>query len=336
MGREQGRERTIHCAGRKASGRTRGRTATEAQKEVAREKKDELDDALGDLNRSTNRLRRKFDPLDKWIETRPQVETVLDDARKINQVMVRGKYGTQAERYWGVLRTAVNDLARCYNLTPLGDEGFPSFATSCTGWSDVTETPGCQRRRPPLGSRLRGLHRSDDSCLSSTWCHCARCRSRVSAARPRRAPRNRGSPGSGSSSPSPRRPRGRAPAHRPAPRGPAPAGAVAVSAPRRSSRRRRTSASCRPPCGRRCRRGRRRRRRCRFARRRCCRRARCWLIAAPPSLALGHARRVAGDVVGVRARWWPTDRRAATPVVPQLPYTFEPCRVAPYVPVRGL
>lgn len=104
----------------KASGRTRGRTATESQKEVAREKKDELDDALGDLNRSTNRLRRKFDPTDKWLETRPQVENVLDDARKINQVMVRGKYGTQAERYWGVLRSAVNDLARCYNLTPLG------------------------------------------------------------------------------------------------------------------------------------------------------------------------------------------------------------------------
>ena len=45
---------------------------------------------------------------------------VLEDARKINQVLVRGKYGTQAERYWAVLRTAVNDLARCYNLTPLG------------------------------------------------------------------------------------------------------------------------------------------------------------------------------------------------------------------------
>jgi hypothetical protein len=104
----------------KASGRTRGRTATQAQKDVAREKKDELDDALGDLNRSTNRLRRKFDPTDKWMETRPQVEKVLDDGRKINQVMVRGKYGTQAERYWAVLRESINDLARCYNLTPLG------------------------------------------------------------------------------------------------------------------------------------------------------------------------------------------------------------------------
>ncbi len=52
--------------------------------------------------------------------TTRQVDSVLDDARKINQTMVRGKYGTQAERYWGVLRTAINDLARCYNLTPLG------------------------------------------------------------------------------------------------------------------------------------------------------------------------------------------------------------------------
>ncbi len=72
-----------------------------------------------DLNQSTNRLRRKFDPTDKWLETRPQVENVMDDARKINQVLVRGKYGTQAERYWAVLRESINDLARCYNLTPL-------------------------------------------------------------------------------------------------------------------------------------------------------------------------------------------------------------------------
>ena len=105
-----------------ANGKSRrgGKTATESQKETAREKKDDLDDALSDLNMSTNRLRRKFDPTDKWLETRPQVENVLEDARKINQVLVRGKYGTQAERYWSVLRASINDLARCYNLTPLG------------------------------------------------------------------------------------------------------------------------------------------------------------------------------------------------------------------------
>ena len=104
----------------KGSGRTRGKTATDSQKAAANEKKDDLDGALSDLNKSTNRLRRKFDPTDKWMETRPQVEKVLDDARRINQVLVRGKYGSQAERYWSVLRANINDLARCYNLTPLG------------------------------------------------------------------------------------------------------------------------------------------------------------------------------------------------------------------------
>jgi hypothetical protein len=103
----------------KEAGRTRGRTATESQKDVARDKKDDLENALDDLNKSTNRLRRKFDPTDKYMETRPQVEKVLDDARNINKVLTRGKYGTQAERYWGVLRASLNDLARCYNLTPL-------------------------------------------------------------------------------------------------------------------------------------------------------------------------------------------------------------------------
>jgi hypothetical protein len=72
------------------------------------------------LNRSTNRLRRKFDATDKWMETKVQVEQVVEDGRRINQVMVRGNYGTQAERYWGVLRSAINDLARTYGVAPLG------------------------------------------------------------------------------------------------------------------------------------------------------------------------------------------------------------------------
>jgi hypothetical protein len=114
---EQGKD---NAQAAKGAGRTRGRTPTESQKEVAREKADDLDNALGDLNRSTNRLRRKFDPTDKWLETKAEVENVLDDGRKINQALVRGKYGTQAERYWAALRNAMNDLARCYNLPPLG------------------------------------------------------------------------------------------------------------------------------------------------------------------------------------------------------------------------
>jgi hypothetical protein len=115
----RGEEGKTQAQAAQSSGRTRGRTATDSQKAQARNTKDDLEDALSDLNRSTNRLRRKFDPTDKWMETRPQVERVLDDARRINQVLVRGHYGSQAERYWGVLRANINDLARCYGLTPL-------------------------------------------------------------------------------------------------------------------------------------------------------------------------------------------------------------------------
>jgi hypothetical protein len=93
---------------------------TEARKDQAKDTKDDLNDALGDINRSTNRLRRKFDATDKWMETKVQVEQVVEDGRRINQVMTKGNYGTQAERYWGVLRTAINDLARTYGVAPLG------------------------------------------------------------------------------------------------------------------------------------------------------------------------------------------------------------------------
>jgi hypothetical protein len=102
-----------------ASGRRKRQGATESQKAAASNKKDELDDALGDLNRSTNRLRRKFDPIDKWMETKREVERVVDDARKINQVVARGSYGPDAARLWAVLRTGVNDLARAYGVPPL-------------------------------------------------------------------------------------------------------------------------------------------------------------------------------------------------------------------------
>ena len=93
---------------------------TAARQDQAKRTKDELDDALGDLNRSTNCLHRRFDASSKYMETRAQMEAVMDDGRRVNQVMVRGKYGTQAERYWAALRASINDLARCYGQTPMG------------------------------------------------------------------------------------------------------------------------------------------------------------------------------------------------------------------------
>jgi hypothetical protein len=103
-----------------AQGKTTRRKATDTQKANATAKKDELDDALGDLNRSTNRLRRKFDATDKWMETKSQVQQVVDDGKRINQAVARGNYGAEAARLWAALRTGINDLARAYGIPPLG------------------------------------------------------------------------------------------------------------------------------------------------------------------------------------------------------------------------
>ena len=97
-----------------------GSSNTQARQDRAKQTKDELEDAMDDLNRSTNRLRRKFDPTSNYLETKAQMEQVMDSARRVNQVMTRGNYGSQPERYWAALRTNINDLARCYGISPMG------------------------------------------------------------------------------------------------------------------------------------------------------------------------------------------------------------------------
>ena len=102
----------------------RGQGANSANKEAGKEKasqgKDDLQNAMDDLNRTTNRLRRKFDATANYLETKVQMEQVLDSARRVNQAMTKGNNSTQAGRYWTPLRASINDLARCYNLTPMG------------------------------------------------------------------------------------------------------------------------------------------------------------------------------------------------------------------------
>jgi ABC-type transporter Mla subunit MlaD len=93
---------------------------TGTRRSQAKQTKDDLEDAMDDLDRSTNRLRRKFDPTSNYLETKAQMQQVMDSARRVNQVMTKGNYGTQAGRYWAALRANINDLARCYNLTPMG------------------------------------------------------------------------------------------------------------------------------------------------------------------------------------------------------------------------
>jgi len=70
---------------------------TQAQGNQAKQTKDDLENAMDDLDRTTNRLRRKFDATSNYLETKAQMEQVMDSARHVNQVMVKGNYGTQAQ-----------------------------------------------------------------------------------------------------------------------------------------------------------------------------------------------------------------------------------------------
>jgi len=114
------RGENAQSAANTSAGKRRSRNPTQSQKATAEAKKDDLDDALGDLNKSTNRLRRKFDATDTWMQTKSEVERVIDDGRKINQVVARGAYGTDVALLWTALRAGMNDLARAYGVTPLG------------------------------------------------------------------------------------------------------------------------------------------------------------------------------------------------------------------------
>ena len=86
------------ASAKKGGGETkRGQGADRANKgagkEQAKQSKDELQNAMDDLNRTTNRLRRKFDATANYLETKVQMEQVMDSARRVNQVVGKGKDG---------------------------------------------------------------------------------------------------------------------------------------------------------------------------------------------------------------------------------------------------
>ena len=113
------------AASAKSGGDTKRRQGADAAnkgaaKEEAKGTKDELQNAMDDLNRTTNRLRRKFDATANYLETKVQMEQVMDSARRVNQVVAKNKNDSQAGRLWTALRASINELARCYNITPLG------------------------------------------------------------------------------------------------------------------------------------------------------------------------------------------------------------------------
>src|SRR4026208_310884 len=89
-------------------------------KDQGKQTQDDIQNAMYDLNRTTNRLRRKFDATANYLETKVQMEQVLDSARRVNQVVGKGSNDGPAQSPRTASRASINDIARCYNLTPIG------------------------------------------------------------------------------------------------------------------------------------------------------------------------------------------------------------------------
>jgi hypothetical protein len=69
-----------------------------------------------DLENALDRLRRKFDRSDTWLETREEVSDVLKEARDINQLLNRVRITGKVQAAWATLRYDLNTLAGVYNL----------------------------------------------------------------------------------------------------------------------------------------------------------------------------------------------------------------------------
>ena len=101
---------------------------TEARKDQANRTKDELDNALDDLNGATNRLRRRFSPTSNYMETKSQMEDVMESARRVNQVMLRATTAVNPNVSGRHCARYINDLARLYGIPPMGVESFAPAA----------------------------------------------------------------------------------------------------------------------------------------------------------------------------------------------------------------
>ncbi len=76
------------------------------------------------FEQSTDRLRSNFDRDDNWWTSRNQVQTVVANARPLNQTMNRIAFRRNIERQWNQLRNNVNTLADTYDLPGIAGGGW--------------------------------------------------------------------------------------------------------------------------------------------------------------------------------------------------------------------
>ncbi len=80
---------------------------------------DRLNDIVRDYEDALDDLRREFDRNDSWWESRNEVQSVMREARDVNQMMNNLVFARKLESRWKTMRKDLNKLADTYDLPAL-------------------------------------------------------------------------------------------------------------------------------------------------------------------------------------------------------------------------
>ena len=78
---------------------------------------------VDNFENAVDRLRRNFDRNDNWWNTRNDVQSIMDESREVNQLMIGERFARALEVQWRNLRRDINALANTYELNGLGGGG---------------------------------------------------------------------------------------------------------------------------------------------------------------------------------------------------------------------
>lgn len=82
-------------------------------------REDNINEQVKQFEKALDALRSEFDREDRWLQTRRQVERVLDEAEEVNVMVRRHSLSQPLERGWALLRADLNRLAGIYDLPRL-------------------------------------------------------------------------------------------------------------------------------------------------------------------------------------------------------------------------
>lgn len=85
---------------------------------------DRLNDIVRNYDDSLDDLRREFDRNNTWWESRNDVQNVMSDAQRVNQMMNSLSFARKLERQWNNMRKDLNKLADTYDFPALDGTGF--------------------------------------------------------------------------------------------------------------------------------------------------------------------------------------------------------------------